>query len=67
MILKPLHLALADGDPIRAVIRNTYSNQDGRTPGITMPSQEAQMAMINGAYKWAGLNMDDTAYCESHG
>jgi len=67
MILKPLHLALADGDPIRAVIRNTYSNQDGRTPGITMPSQEAQMDMILGAYRWAGLTMVDTAYCESHG
>jgi acyl transferase domain-containing protein/NADPH:quinone reductase-like Zn-dependent oxidoreductase/SAM-dependent methyltransferase len=67
MILKPLHLALADGDSIRAVIRNTYSNQDGRTPGITMPSQEAQMDMIVGAYRWAGLSMADTAYCETHG
>lgn len=67
MILKPLHLALADGDPIRAVIRNTYSNQDGRTSGITMPSQEAQIDMIIGAYKWANLTMADTAYCETHG
>jgi acyl transferase domain-containing protein/NADPH:quinone reductase-like Zn-dependent oxidoreductase/SAM-dependent methyltransferase len=67
MILKPLHLALADGDPIRAVIRNTYSNQDGRTAGITTPSQEAQMDMITGAYKLANLSMADTAYCETHG
>lgn len=67
MILKPLHLALADGDPIRAVIRNTHSNQDGRTPGITMPSQEAQVDMISGAYRWAGLTMVDTTYCELHG
>jgi acyl transferase domain-containing protein len=42
VILKPLSKALADGDSIRAVIMGTGINQDGKTPGITMPNAEAQ-------------------------
>lgn len=67
VIIKPLKLALADGDPIRAIARASYCNQDGRTPGITMPSQQAQMDLIRGAYESAGLSMADTIYCEAHG
>lgn len=33
VILKPLALALRDNDVIRAVIRGTAVNQDGKTPG----------------------------------
>lgn len=40
-VLKPLYLALKNGDVIRGVIRNTAVNQDGNTPGITLPSAEA--------------------------
>ncbi|KAA8652757.1 type I polyketide synthase [Aspergillus tanneri] len=67
LILKPLHMALRDGNPIQAIVRNTFANQDGRTPGITMPSMDAQIAMINSAYGSVGLDMKDTAYCECHG
>ena len=35
VILKPLHLALRDGNVIRAVIRGTGVNNDGRTPGMS--------------------------------
>lgn len=42
IILKPLDQALKDNDPIRAVISGTGINQDGRTPGITMPNGAAQ-------------------------
>jgi acyl transferase domain-containing protein len=41
VILKPLDEALKNGDVIRAVIRNTGINQDGKTPGVTFPSAEA--------------------------
>ena len=34
VIIKPLKNALRDGDTIRAVIRATGANQDGRTPGL---------------------------------
>ena len=45
VVLKPLAQALADGDRVYAVIRGTAMNQDGRTPGMTVPSQEAQEAL----------------------
>ena len=36
VILKTLRSAEADGDHIECIIRETATNQDGRTPGITM-------------------------------
>lgn len=65
--LKRLSRALADGDTIRAVIRGTGSNQDGRTPAITQPNTEAQEALIRKTYAAAGLNFSDTTYYEAHG
>ncbi|OBR04783.1 Beta-ketoacyl synthase domain-containing protein [Colletotrichum higginsianum IMI 349063] len=66
-ILKPLHLALKDGDVIRGVIRNTAVNQDGHTPGITLPAADAQEALIRRIYAEAGLSLADTTYVEAHG
>nr|AEJ54468.1 reducing polyketide synthase [Dolichousnea longissima]AEJ54469.1 reducing polyketide synthase [Dolichousnea longissima] len=66
-ILKPLRDAIRDGDPIRAVIRNTGVNQDGRTNGITMPSEEAQAALARATYENVGLDPTDTTYVEAHG
>lgn len=62
-----MHLALRDRDVIRAVIRNTAVNQDGHTPGITLPSADAQEALIGKVYAEAGLDFADTSYVEAHG
>jgi acyl transferase domain-containing protein len=67
VILKPLDAALRDNDLIRGVIRGTAVNQDGKTPGITLPSMEAQVDLIKSAYASAGLDMSETAYFEAHG
>lgn len=67
VILKPLSKALEDNDTIRAVIRATAINQDGRTPGITQPSSRAQEAMIREAYRVGGLDMATTRFLEAHG
>ena len=67
IVLKPLAEALKHGDTIRAVIRNTGTNQDGRTNGITMPSSEAQEALIRKVYEAAGLDPAQTGYVEAHG
>ncbi|KAL8717792.1 MAG: hypothetical protein Q9181_008282, partial [Wetmoreana brouardii] len=67
IIIKPLKDAIAHGDPIRAVIRNTILNQDGRTPGLTMPCSKAQANLIREAYEQARLDPLDTAYIEAHG
>ncbi|KAJ5382959.1 hypothetical protein N7517_000870 [Penicillium concentricum] len=67
VLLKPLSAALADGDNIRAVIRGTGINQDGRTPGITLPSPTSQANLIRSVYERHGISMRDTAYFEAHG
>jgi acyl transferase domain-containing protein len=67
VMLNTFRQALADGDTIRAVIRGTGLNQDGKTPGITMPSPEAQADLIRSTYASAGLSMENTAYFEAHG
>jgi acyl transferase domain-containing protein len=66
--LKRLDDALRDGDPIRAIVRGTATNSDGRTPGIASPSAEAQTAAIKAAYANAGIsNFNGTGYLECHG
>ncbi|KAJ5339489.1 polyketide synthase [Penicillium brevicompactum] len=67
VVIKSLEKALKDNDVIRAVIRNTGSNQDGNTPGLTLPSRTMQESLIRKVYHEAGLRMDDTGYFEAHG
>lgn len=67
LLIKPLSAAIANGDQIRALIRATGSNQDGRTPGITMPSAKAQEALIRHVYRKAALELTSTRYFEAHG
>ncbi|KAL2867348.1 type I polyketide synthase [Aspergillus lucknowensis] len=66
VVLKPLSAAIRDGDPIRAVIRNSVLNQDGRTPGISVPSATAQKEAIIKAYRQAKLELY-ADYVEAHG
>lgn len=66
LILKPLSDALRDNDTIRAVIQGSGLNQDGKTPGITMPSRDAQAELIRTTYTAAGLDFDQTAYFKAH-
>ncbi len=67
LVLKRLGEALADGDRIWAVIRSTAVNQDGATPGLTVPSQDAQERCIEDALLRAGLQPSDVDYVEAHG
>ncbi|KAB8278611.1 hypothetical protein BDV30DRAFT_233574 [Aspergillus minisclerotigenes] len=67
LILKRFDDAVADNDVIRAVVRATGTNQDGRTPGIVQPSRQAQAELIQETYKKAGLDMRLTRYVEAHG
>lgn len=66
-MLKPLDDALEHGDNVRAVIRNSGSNQDGKTVGISLPSGRAQTELLTRDYNQAGLDPIDTGYVEAHG
>ncbi|PYI09179.1 hypothetical protein BO78DRAFT_363301 [Aspergillus sclerotiicarbonarius CBS 121057] len=67
VVLKKLSTAIRDGDKIRAVIRATAANQDGRTTGIFNPSTDAQGRLIRTTYETGAINMDQTGYIEAHG
>ncbi|MCA9126961.1 MAG: SDR family NAD(P)-dependent oxidoreductase [Planctomycetales bacterium] len=67
VVLKPLHAALRDKDPVYAVVRSTALNQDGRTPGMTVPSQAAQEALIRSACAKARVLPSEIQYVEAHG
>ncbi|KAJ5737005.1 lovastatin nonaketide synthase [Penicillium malachiteum] len=58
VVLKTLSAAIRDNDNIECIIRATGVNQDGRTPGITMPSGTAQAALIRDTYRRAGLDIE---------
>jgi acyl transferase domain-containing protein len=68
VLIKPLSDAIRDGDNVRAVIRATASNCDGRAlGGMSMPNPEAHEAMIRRAYKVAGIeDFSETAMVECH-
>lgn len=67
IVLKRVRDAVGDGNMIRAVIRSTGSNEDGRTPGITQPSRTAQQRLIQETYRKASLSMEPTRFFEAHG
>ncbi|MDB4972428.1 MAG: Thioester reductase protein [Myxococcaceae bacterium] len=65
--LRRLRDALADGDDIRAVIRGTAINNDGRQKAsFTAPNPEAQVQVIVTAQTVANVHPDTIGYVEAH-
>ncbi|HEY9405602.1 MAG TPA: type I polyketide synthase, partial [Pyrinomonadaceae bacterium] len=67
VVLKPLSQAVADGDPIYALIHGSAVNQDGRSNGMTAPNRFAQEAVMRTAYRRAGISPGQVRYVEAHG
>ena len=68
IVLKRLADALADHDPIYAVIRGSAVNNDGRSGGLLMtPSRAGQEAVLREAYKNSGISPGQVQYVETHG
>ncbi|HEX7184605.1 MAG TPA: amino acid adenylation domain-containing protein [Thermoanaerobaculia bacterium] len=68
VLLKRLDDALADGDPIRAVILGSAINNDGSSKvGFTAPSVEGQAEVIRQAHRAAGVDPETIRYIEAHG
>ena len=67
-VLKRLSDAVKERLPIRAVIRATRLNQDGRTNGgITQHSGKAHQALINDTIRHTGLSKQPVRFFEAHG
>jgi len=66
--LKTLSQALADGDPIYALIRGSAVNNDGKTSGfLATPGSAGQEEMLRKAYANADLSPGAVQYVEAHG
>ncbi|MEU8824614.1 type I polyketide synthase [Streptomyces sp. NPDC048636] len=66
VVLKRLADAVADGDQVYCVLVGGAVNHDG--PGaLTVPSAEAQSALLRGAYRAAGVAPERVRYVELHG
>lgn len=67
LVLKRVADALRDGDTIHAVIRGSAVNSDGHSNGLTAPNPEAQVDVLQRAYRDAGIRPQEVDYVEAHG
>src|SRR5690606_36751270 len=67
VLLKPLARALADGDPIHAVIKGSATSHSGRTASVTAPSAATQADLIQEAWQDARIDPATITYIEAHG
>jgi amino acid adenylation domain-containing protein len=68
VLLKRLSDAIADGNPVYAVIRGSAVNNDGgQKASFTAPSSEGQAAVIAMAQADAGVDARSIGYVEAHG
>lgn len=69
LYIKRLDDAIRDGNPVRAVIRNSGHNCDGKSANLAAPSSEAHEAVIRATYLSSGLAPEnwDVPFVECHG
>jgi acyl transferase domain-containing protein/acyl carrier protein/ubiquinone/menaquinone biosynthesis C-methylase UbiE len=67
ILLKRLSDALADGDPILALIRGSAVNQDGKSNGLTAPNGPSQEDVIRAALANGRISPQQISYVEAHG
>lgn len=67
VVLKRLADALQDGDNIRAVIRGSSVNHDGRSTVLTAPNGLSQQSVIRSALRNARLEPHEISFVEAHG
>lgn len=67
VVLKRLSHAVAENDPVYAVIRGAAVNNDGQTSGFMVPSREGQRQMLRAAWKSAGVDPREIRFIEMHG
>ncbi|MFI6099283.1 amino acid adenylation domain-containing protein [Lentzea sp. NPDC051213] len=65
VLLKPLAQALADGDPVHAVIRGGAVRHSGTTRQFGLPSRKRQEETVRAALDDAGVSPDAVGYVEA--
>ncbi|MCB0195541.1 MAG: SDR family NAD(P)-dependent oxidoreductase, partial [Anaerolineae bacterium] len=64
VLLKRLDQAIADKDPIYAVIKGSSLNHGGRTAGFTVPNPQAQVDLIRRTFAKTGVKPHTLSYIE---
>ncbi|KAJ5642948.1 uncharacterized protein N7484_005455 [Penicillium longicatenatum] len=68
ILLKKVDRAKADNDRIRATVRATATNFDGKTADMKTPNPRSHEQLIRQTYDVAGIhNFSETAFVECHG
>lgn len=68
VMLRPLQDALADGDPVRAIILGSVTNNNGQSSGyLATPAESSQADLLVSAYEQAGIDPAAVDYLEAHG
>ncbi|XBS67965.1 beta-ketoacyl synthase N-terminal-like domain-containing protein [Acerihabitans sp. KWT182] len=67
LLLKPLHAALGDGNPVYGTICASGVNNNGYTASLTAPSARAQETLMREVCRQAGITPGDVDYLEAHG
>ena len=62
--VKSLKDAIRDRNPIRAVIRNTATNSDGKSASLMSPNGRSHEVLMHKVYKDVGLDPGQTAFVE---
>jgi mycobactin polyketide synthetase MbtC len=66
-VLQRKSAALRDARPIMAEVRATAVNQDGRSAGLSAPSEEAQIRLFRRAISQAEIKPEEVGMIEGHG
>ncbi|AYG65831.1 MULTISPECIES: type I polyketide synthase [unclassified Rhizobium] len=67
IVLRRTDVALREKDRSYARIHAVGVNSSGRTNGISMPSREAQAALLQSIYEGRGIDVNRIAFIEGHG
>jgi acyl transferase domain-containing protein len=67
VVLRRLDDAVADSQPIYAVVKSSVANHDGRSNGITAPSRRSQVELMRRALSLAGVEARQIGFVEAHG
>ena len=67
IVIERADIARAARRPMRLMIAGSGVNSDGRTVGMSLPSAEAQLGLLERVYVEAGVDADSLAFIEAHG